>query len=158
MRIAMLSYNAILPDRQNGWVDESLYMIQSDKGKPFGAQQFGIGTLSELHQAREDGISQVHGMVKNHWEQLAAVLPELDAVVIYVGDNGSEHTIKYAAERQLESSKAVFVLCSCNMHNKKKLIAENGFGESRVVQCECGGRRMMARMANEFLQTGQLAA
>jgi hypothetical protein len=156
MKIAMLSYNSILSTKGNGWVDDALFMIQSDSGKAYGAPQIGIGTLPELQQMRNEGVSQVQGAVMRHWDHLADLLPELDKVVIYVGDNGSEHTIRYAAERKLDAKKAIFVLCDCNEQNKRRLIEENGFGKSPIIMCECGGRRTMARLANTFLETGQL--
>lgn len=157
MKIAMLSYNSILSAKGNGWIDDALFMIQSDNGKAYGAPQIGIGTIAELSKLRAEGIDQVQGAVIGHWDQLADLLPQLDKVVIYVGDSGSEHTIRYAAERKLGAEKAVFVLCDCNEHNKRRLIEENGFGKSPVIMCECGGRRTMARLANTFLETGQLA-
>ena len=158
MKIAMLSYNSILPDKDNGWVRESLYMIQSDRGITHGVPQFVYGTLKDLHKVRYEGIDQVQGAVKNHWAQLAELLPKLDKVVVYVGDSGSEHTIRYAAEHGLGADKAVFVLCDCNEHSKRRIIQESGFGESPVVMCECSGRQTMAQLATTFLETGQLAA
>jgi len=158
MKIAMLSYNSILSAKRNGWVDDALFMIQSDNGKAYGAPQIGIGTRAELSELRAEGIGQVQGAVIGHWDQLADLLPELDKVVIYVGDSGSEHTIRYAAECKLDAEKAVFVLCYCNEHNKRRLIEKNGFGKSPVIMCECGGRSTMAQLANTFLETGQLAA
>ena len=157
MKIAMLSYNSILPTKGNGWVDGTLFMIQTENASGWGAQQMGFGTSAKLRELRDEGIDQVKGTVMGHWDQLADLLPELDKVVIYVGDSGSEHTIKYAAERKLDAEKAVFVLCDCNEPNKRSLIEENGFSKSHVIMCECGGRRTMARLASMFLETGQLA-
>lgn len=157
MKIAMLSYNSILSAKGNGWIDDSLFMIQSENASGWGAQQMGFGTPADLRELRNEGIGQVQGTVKSHWDQLADLLPELDKVVIYVGDRGSEHTIRYATERKLDAGKAVFVLCDCNEQNKRRLIEENGFGKAPVIMCECGGRRTMARLANTFLESGQLA-
>jgi len=158
MRIAMLSYNSILPDEDNGWVRDTLYMIQSDRGITHGVPQSVHGTLEELRQVRYEGIDQVQDAVRNHWTQLGELLPKLDKVVIYVGDSGSEHTISYAAEHGLSADKAMFVLCSCNQHDKRRLIKESGFGESSVIMCECSGRQTMARLATKFLETGTLPA
>lgn len=156
MKIAMLSYNSILPHRKNGWVTDNLYMIQEENGKAFGAPQFAVGTLPQLGRLRDEGIHQVQQQVAGHWEQLADVLPDLDAVVIYVGDRGSEDTIQYAAERKLEPKKAMFVLCGCNEQNKRRMIAKNGFGKSHTLMCECGGRSTMADLAQKFIATGEL--
>jgi hypothetical protein len=154
MKIAMLSYNSILPEEGNGWVNGILFMIQSETGQAYGAAQ--NAPLYLAGAARAQGIQQVQGMVASHWDQLAEILPELDAVIIYVGDSGSEHTIKHAADHGLDPSKAIFVSCSCNRQGKAQLIREHGFEASPVIMCECGGRDTMYRMAKRFLETGRL--
>ena len=154
----MLSYNSILPDEDNGWVGDTLYMIQSDRGITHGVPQSVYGTLEKLRRVRYEGIDQVQDAVRNHWTRLGELLPELDKVVIYVGDSGSEHTIRYAAEHGLRAANAIFVLCDCNGNNKRRLIKESGFGESPVVMCECSGRQTMAQIATTFLETGTLPA
>ena len=156
MKVAVISYNAILPERDNGWVTDSLFMIQSDRGTMFGAPQVGFGTSEKLREMRYDGINVVAQIVKGHWQLLAEALQSLDKVFIYVGDNGSEGTIQHAAENGLNPSKAVFVLCDCNEHAKRSLISANGFTESHVIMCECSGRRTMQRIANNFLESGRL--
>ncbi len=155
-KIAVVSYNAILPDRDNGWVTDSLFMIQSDRGTMFGAPQVGFGTSEELRKMRYDSIGVVAQAVKGHWQLLAEILPSLDRVFIYVGDNGSEGTIQHAAENGLGPSRAVFVLCDCNEFSKRNLIREKGFETSPVIMCECSGRRTMNRIATNFMTTGRL--
>lgn len=158
MKIAMLSYNSILSSESNGWINDALFMIQSENASGWGAQQIGFGTRTELRKLRNEGIGQVQGTVMGHWDQLADLLPELDKVVIYVGDSGSEHTIKYAAEKGLSAEKAVFVLCDCNERKKRHLVAESGFEGAPIIMCECGGRRTMKNIAKNFLRDGQLVA
>lgn len=156
-KAAMLSYNTFLRGVPNGWNEGNLFVIQNDNGQDWGAPQFGVATsLAGLDALAANGDQKVASTVAGHWDQLAAELLALDEVVIYVGDRGSEHTIKHAAEHGLDPAKAVFVLCNCNMSAKEAAIDSHGFGESRRVMCECGGQHTMRQMAEQFLATGHM--
>ena len=85
-------------------------------------------------------------------------MPTFDVVVIYVSNSGGEYMIRYAAEHHLDASKALFVMCGCHDSAKKQLLAEHGFGKSRIMISECAGRDTLAHVARKFLETGQLAA
>jgi len=145
MKIAAISYNSILSGRKNGWIDEGLFLIQNDPGQVFLAQQHVTGTIPERAKVRTQGISKVEGAVMSHWETLIEVLPQFDKVLIYVGDSGSKHTIRYASEHGLDAAKAIFILCDCNENKKRQLIRQYGFGESEVIMCECGGQLTMLK-------------
>lgn len=153
-KAAMLSYNTFLPGVPNGWVEDSLFVIQGDNGQNWGAPQFA--PLLILDRAIKAAELSVTRKVGRHWEQLSEHLPLFDAVVIYVGDRGSEHTIRHAALHQLDPSKAMFVLCDCNMDAKEEAISRHGFAASKRIMCECGGHATMETMAKHFMATGSV--
>lgn len=154
-KAAMISYNAFLGGAPNGWVNDSLFVIQNDNGEKWGEPQYA--PLPLVDQVRRAAEKSVTNKVGRHWEQLSEHLPSFDTVVIYVGDRGSEHTIRHAALHKLDPSKAVFVLCDCNLDAKESAISKHGFAESRRVMCECGGHATMQSMARHFIATGSIA-
>jgi hypothetical protein len=154
-KVAMLSYNTFLRGRPNGWVGDTLFVIQNDNGSKWGAPQFG--PLSQRTELQAKGDQQIKDKVGGHWQQLAEHIPTLDTVVIYVGDRGSEHTIEHAAAHGLDPDKAVFVLCDCNMPAKQANINKHGFSRSKRIMCECGGHTTMQQMAERFIATGDIA-
>jgi len=155
-KVAMLSYNTILPHRGNGWVtgNRNLYLIQDDNGKSWFEQRRELNEAERRNS--KDAIGTVKNVVRHHWDQLSNMLNEFDQVIIYVGANGSEVAIECAAQSELPPEKAVFVMCNCNRMEKRVLMEKNGFGTSIVKTCECGGHRSMAKIAERFLETGHV--
>ena len=154
LKVALLSYNTFFDTDKKGWVNDSLFLIQGENGATWAAPQSGPVALATVLKAKGDLM--VREAVESHWSQLTESLPLLDAMVIYVGDRGSEHSIARAAEHGLAPEKAVFVFCNCNMEAKLGAINRHGFGDSRRMMCECGGHVTMRRIATEFLETGAL--
>lgn len=154
LKVALLSYNTFFDTNKKGWLTDSLFLIQGENGATWAAPQ--VGPISRVAALKAEGDLKVKSAVDNHWDQLTESLPLLDAVVIYVGDRGSEHSIARAAEHGLAPEKAVFVFCSCNMAAKQEAISRNGFGGSRRIMCECGGHVTMRSIAKKFLETGAL--
>lgn len=155
-KVAMLSYNTFLSGHHpNGWIEDKLFVVQNDNGAKWGSLQVSP-TRAEIPSLKAKGIEEVQGFVANHWQQLSGIIPELDKVIIYVGDRGSEHTIEYAAKFGLKPDKAVFVLCDCNLGEKEEKINQHGFSTSKRIRCECGGHGIMNAIAKKFLATGEL--
>ncbi len=153
-KAAMLSYNTFLRGQPNGWLNESLFVIQNENGQKWAAPQ--NVPIPKMFEEQVKGDQLVQNTVQGHWQQLSDQLPSFNHVVIYVGDRGSEHTIKHAAEHKLDPAKAIFVMCSCNIAGKENTIRRHGFGNSKLIACECGGQQTMQRMAERFIATGEM--
>lgn len=142
---AFLTYNTVGEGLSSGWHEgpdgRRAFVLQNTKGS-----QWLVTKLSESNLVRD----QI-GML---WSNLQESLPNLDHVVVYVGDSGSERFIELAT--QLPAAKVTFVLCDCNLSYKTRAIRNSGLGEARQVRCECGGHRTMRRLYNNFMQYSEL--
>lgn len=110
----------------------------------------GDGGLNRGHIGTERRREEI-GIL---WEKLQESLPYLDHVVVYVGASGSERVIALAA--QLPASKVTFVGCDCGLPNKEALIQAADLDDARRILCECGGRRTMKLLFQNFMETGEL--
>ncbi len=138
MKIALVTYNSIFAVEKQGWITDDIFVIQDDNYRTWYVDRFGFDAKNHSFQQR--GVSKIEKVIGNHWLQLAAHLDEFDMVFIYVGDSGSERTIKFAKQNRLDPEKATFVMCHCNEDDKKSLIASCGFSKSTILMCECGGQ------------------
>ena len=148
MKAAFVSYNSIGGLRA-GWHkstegnDNEILVIPNSKGN-----QFATSTVGSV------GNDIVTDEITKLWQQLDQVVNQVDKVVVYVGDNGSEVAIKLASK--LPAEKVAYVLCSCNERSKRAMIKEAGHAEAQIIMCECRGIRTMGRLCGDFLSTGKL--
>lgn len=152
MKIAMVSYNAIhgaLPGWNISGENEAL-VLQNSTGAEFAAYQ-GLESKKNF----DEGVEIVKSEIQNSWKILQESIPKLDHVFIYIGVNGSEEAAKLAT-KELPPEKVTYVLCSCNIFAKEKLISELGHKNAQRISCRCGGQEDMGKILNEFLKTGSL--
>ncbi len=142
--VAFVTYNTV-GQTTSGWHDGSEGRRGLVLQNATGNERFA--TLASEGDKVSDEIARL-------WQILTEQLPTLDAVVIYVGTNGSEKAIELA--RVLDPSKVMFVLCDCSLHAKTALIHQSGLQESRQIVCECRGVATMQRLFRSFLETGIL--
>jgi hypothetical protein len=156
--IAFVTYNTVGDDLSSGWHDSGdrrAFVIQNSRGWAWGARE--NRDVPTGNSRLESGcVNRVRDEIGNLWGQLQTALPELDHVVVYVGSQGSERAIALAA--QLPTDKVTFVGCDCGLAIKAALIVAAGFDPSKLVLCECGGRRTMRRLYNSYMETGELLA
>jgi hypothetical protein len=152
MKIAMVSYNAIhgaVPGWNISGINEVL-VLQNSKGEEFAAYQ-GINSKEEF----DKGTEIVKNEIKNSWGVLRESIPTLDHLFLYIGVNGSEEAIRLAT-KELPPEKVTYVLCSCNIFAKEKLISESGHKDARRISCQCGGQEDLGNILQKFLKTGSL--
>lgn len=156
--IAFVTYNTVGDGLSSGWHgsgDRRAFVLQNSRGQAWGAREYR--DVPTGNSRLESGcVNRVRDEIGNLWTNLQQALPELDHVVVYVGSQGSERAIALAA--QLPADKVTFVGCDCGLAIKAVLIAAAGFDPSRLVLCECGGRRTMGELYDSFMATGELLA
>lgn len=146
MKAAFLSYNAI-PGFNSGWHKgevHSALVIPNSRGDQLAAVFMG-----------ESGNNAVTDEITRLWIRLSESLSDIDKVIVYVGDNGSEVAIDLAG--RLPANQVVYVLCDCNLEAKRQKIAGNGHQRAKEIICECRGMSTMSRLAREFLRSGQIS-
>lgn len=151
--VAFITYNNLGGVADSGWHEQDgrkALVLQGTTGRPWLADQ----TVPKGSTQFEQDVKLVSNTIGDLWSQLVAAISDLDQVVVYVGDSGSEHAIELAA--QLPPEKVTFVLCSCGWSRKTSRIQSRGLSGARVVQCECGGRSTMGGMFRSFMNQGQL--
>ena len=164
--IAFVTYNTVGDSLSSGWHesgDRRALVLQNTYGLKWGsdavlgreARNLADVVLSQAERVAT-GASHLRGEIGNLWEQLQQALLELDHVVVYVGNRGSEYVIELAA--QLPADKVTFVACDCGLTYKEALIERAGLAASELVLSECGGHRAMRRLFNSFMATGELRA
>lgn len=150
---AFVTYNTVGDSLRSGWHDgpegRRALVIQNSTGRLWGA------SIDPVLPAKNTGenANRVSSEIDNLWGQLREALSELDQIVVYVGDKGSEVAIRLAAE--LPAEKVTFALCQCNFRYKTALIRSHVAGAGTVV-CECGGHYAMERLFQSFMATGSL--
>ena len=145
-KIGFITYNS-LPGLQSGWINSSdgarsALIVQDTKGR---------GALKDGQRTRT--TEEIRADIAKSWESLDASLSELDQVVIYVGDSGSEDAIERAAKK-VPVEKLLFIGCSCGIERKEALVQSAGLGSACRILCECGGHRTMTAMVKSFLEGG----
>ncbi len=145
--IAFVTYNTVGNSISSGWHDGSdgrrALVLQNTTGA-----RWAVAPGSGIHADR------VESTIDNLWGQLHEALPDLDQLVVYVGDSGSERAIELAGK--LPSSKVTFVGCGCNGYAKRCKAQAAGLAEARWLTCECGGHGTMGRLFQRFMATGAL--
>jgi hypothetical protein len=86
--------------------------------------------------------------------ELERCLPELDHIVIYVGESCMEEAIEVA--RRVKGS-ATFVGCRCGMDSKFLLLQQAGFALEQTLVSECWGTETMGKLVDSFLSSGSWA-
>lgn len=98
-------------------------------------------------------------------KQIKAVSWELDAILVYLGDDALENAIKALGD--FPSELIVYVLCPCHIETKKYLIARAERGNTRVIEPEgndiahykmlgCGGQAPLNLIFETFILTGEI--
>lgn len=146
LKAAFLTYNRVgnLSNGWNGEGDHQVFVASHPRGQRWGAEG---DTLHEQTRTIETALGAA-------FEQIEAILSEIDLLVVYVGDSGSEGAIELAS--RMPAHKVAFVFCSCNFSRKRSLVAESGMSQSQVISCECGGHGTMGALANQFIQSGSI--
>lgn len=164
--VAFVTYNTVGDGLSSGWHesgDRRALVLQNTYGLKWGsdavlgreARNFAEAFLAQAERVAT-GASHLRGEIGNLWRQLQEALLELDHVVVYVGNRGSEYAIELAA--QLPADKVTFVACDCDFPYKEAMIARAGLAASELVLSECGGHQTMRRLFNSFMATGELRA
>ena len=105
---------------------------------------------ARLSRVRDDR----KGLVQGLYGEAAQSDDVYDFVVVYVGTGGSEGAIELVASRY-PHEKLRFVMCDCNISGKAEMIDRIiGDDVSQYWMCECGGRRSMDFILDNFLETG----
>lgn len=143
--VAFLTYNTVGQGLSNGWHEgpdgRRAFVLQNTRGLTWFATR-----ISESSRVRDE--------IADLWTKVLENLSDLDQIVVYVGDSGSERAIELAAT--LPASKVTFVLCDCNWSSKTGRIKSAGLADATQVDCECGGHRTMRKLLNNFMQSGEL--
>jgi hypothetical protein len=171
-KAAFLTYNTVGEPGlfQNGTTERDGHqaiIVQHPQGQRWGASVDGVNPVQSspglAPVGSPMGERQRDAFVETRKAAVASIyggfldetpLDELDFLVIYVGTNGSQGAIELAA--RVPKEKVRFILCDCGYFGKLKDIAANGMEEVPVLMCECGGRRTMARLVEEFFATGNV--
>ena len=119
-------------------------IVQHGRGQQWGVPQ--MGSPNHVDIART--------LVTELGSQLPESLENIDRVVVYVGDRGSEGAIDIAS--RFPAEKVSFVLCRCNMTAKQASVNRKCKG-AQVIMCECGGNRTMRGLVEAFLTSGELS-
>lgn len=144
--VAFVTYNSVGDNLSSGWHgsgERRALVLQNTRGR-----RWAVEPRTGIHADR------VMGEIGDLWGQLQQALSELDHIVIYVGDSGSEHAIELAAK--LPASKVTFVACGCGFARKESMARAVVGLEARVLSCECGGHRTMGRLFQRFMDSGEL--
>lgn len=165
-----LTYNSIGEPGtyQNGNVERNGHtacVVQHPKGKRWGVDggvqsdpdqpmNFSDAESEEdkvrLRQVRDGRI----GLVQSLYGEAAQSDDEYDFIVVYVGTGGSEGAIELVASRY-PHERLRFVMCDCNIYGKSEMINRLiGEDVSQYWMCECGGRRSMEFILDNFLENG----
>lgn len=151
--VAFVTYNNLGGAAGNGWHEQNgrkALVLQGTTGRPWLADQTARKGSAQFAQ----DVELVGNTIDDLWSQLSASISDLDQVVVYVGDSGSENAIELAA--QLPAEKVTFVLCSCGRSAKISRIQGKGLATASIVSCECGGRSTLGSMFRRFMDQGQL--
>lgn len=153
---AFVTYNNLGGGIANGWHERDGrrgLVLQNTKGHLFVARR-EPNTPAGESRLDMDSVQRVKDEIGNLWGQLQKSLPELDLIVVYVGDSGSERAIELAAT--LPATKTVFVACNCGWGRKMAKLHAVGLSAARVVECGCGGHGTMGWLFERFMATGEL--
>lgn len=143
-KIAIITYNRIgdgqfdngIIKKQHAW----LHIAQNGHRSKWAADpDYGSG----------DGRNQTRSRTA------AAVVAQFDLSVmnhtyVYVGASGGEEAIRQT--RNLDPNKVTYVLCNCNYGTKKSMIRQHGNHGAAIMECECGGRKTLERVAQDLLR------
>lgn len=174
-KATFLTYNTIgdSGDYPNGLLERNGHqaiIVQHPKGQCWGAMVNGREPVADgptgaqaLCDAKDEKEKQEMLAARQLRKRLVAdlysgifrseELATIDFVVVYVGANGSQGAIELAAKA---GEKARFVMCDCNLGIKLSMIASSMGKITPFLECECGGRETMARLVEEFLETGNV--
>ncbi len=142
-----LTYNTVGKSGSYGGMVErnghQAVIVQHPKGETWG----GCGRANEKNPGSKCAglVHTLYGSALRH--------EDVDYVVVYVGDRGSEGAVHMVSD--LPANKVLFVLCNCNLGYKLGLI-QNSLPGAPYRVCECGGHATMQKVLEEFLDTGSL--
>lgn len=150
MKLGVLTYNTVgrTGAFPNGWHqngDHAVLVASHPRGQVWGV--VGKNAHDQAHSCAST--------IQEAFQQIEGDLEQLDCVLVYVGDSGSEGAVSLVS--RLPASKVHFVLCRCNIAAKMQLIHSMGLGASRTTLCECGGHATLERLVRQFLQDGVVA-
>ena len=144
-QVGFLTYNT-LENISSGWHEKNGHkalVLQNTKGN--GSRRVG---------QRDMSTQKVRDEIKQMWAEFNRNIKDLDHVVVYVGDRGSEQAIVLAA--QLPAEKVTFIGCTCGLPIKEAMIQMCGLVDANRILCECGGHYTMEALIQSFLETGQV--
>ena len=141
-KVAIVTYNRIGEGQyENGVIRRNgveLFVAQNGHRSKWAA--FAESTDAEKKEAR---IRTAQRVAKD------LELADMDHVYVYVGSNGGEEMIRQT--RDLPARKLTYVMCDCGWSSKRRLIQELGNSNADLMECECGGRDTLARIARQVL-------
>ena len=159
MRGAFLTYNTVGDGSlKSGWHkrdEQEALVLQNTRGFRWAVNESageGDGPPPGYSRSDDQHVGVVKDQIEQLWEQLASELDMLDFLVIYLGSTGSERFIELAQE--LPPEKITFVGCDCKLGRKTRMIRDAGLWGAGRLLCECGGRRTMSELLNDFLERG----
>lgn len=143
-----LSYNSIGQNGEypNGVLEENGHkaiIVQHPRGKNWAVP--GVIPM-------QIGTALAETAVEELFKRAFGTDVEPDAVLVYVGAEGSEGAIRLAAH--LPQDKVGFVMCDCNMRAKAQMLHQHADHQTHILMCECGGQQTMGGLVKQFLQTG----
>lgn len=141
-RVAIVTYNRI----GEGQYDNGV--ITGDGVELFVAQnghksKWAVSRDSSCEEKEETRVRMARRVISD------LNLADMDHVYIYVGSNGGEEMIRQT--RDLPAGKITYVMCDCSWSAKRRLINELGNAAADVIECECGGRDTLERIAKRVL-------
>lgn len=143
-KIAIVTYNRIGEGKyENGVLnarDKQIYIAQNGHLAKW-AYNPNSGTREEAIDARQRAARSVASQI---------ALDEMDKIFIYVGNSGGEEAIRQT--RGLPANKVTYVMCDCNMGQKKSMIRHLGNEDAKIIYCECGGRETLQRILDGILK------
>ncbi|MBI2645133.1 hypothetical protein HYW94_03095 [Candidatus Uhrbacteria bacterium] len=112
----------------------------------------GLMSMDLFGPCRSGGEEYVCEAIDYLFNELFNWSGTIDHLVVYVGAQGYESAIMFAAK--FPHDKVTLVTCPCNTHEKAEVMARASFKKLHIVRSECGGWITMERLFHGFMDTG----
>ncbi|HRZ30271.1 MAG TPA: hypothetical protein P5274_01205 [Candidatus Paceibacterota bacterium] len=77
----------------------------------------------------------------------------IDLAVVFLGDDNKDvcFSVGKLMEHKVSPDRVIFVFCFCRESFKERILEENGYGSSRVINCDCGGHQEMGKIYRQAM-------
>jgi hypothetical protein len=133
-----------------------LFVLQNNQSDTWKEQNRQASNVTFLEH--KWGPNTTDEIQKAHWAELSERLPSFSRVVVYVPDDNPEELINWLNIHRLIPEQAVFLIPPDGQRYEKRIVLkEAGLLERSLVKdCVSGGCQELNKMANDFLENGNL--